>query len=88
MVTVAGVVVFVFGAAVGVLSIWGMIDPEKLIGLVRRVLDRESGIYVAVGSRLLLGVAAVRARFRWVPDLRNLALSDLIARHICPGSAQ
>ena len=59
IVSIAGVVVFVVGAAVSVLCIWGMVVPEKLIRLVRRVLDRKSGIYVAVGSRLLLGGALI-----------------------------
>lgn len=47
------------GAAGSLLSAWGMFAPENLIGRVREVLDRDSGIYIAVGARLLVGVALI-----------------------------
>lgn len=59
MITVARIVVLLMGAAGSLLSAWGMFAPENLIGRVREVLDRDSGIYIAVGARLLVGVALI-----------------------------
>ena len=60
-VSVSQAVVLVFGIVVGVLSIWGIIAPTRLISIVRSVMDRGFGIYAAVIARVLLGVALIIA---------------------------
>lgn len=54
--TASRVVVMIFGIAICALSLWGMYAPLKLVQLVRGVMDRDSGIYAAVGARIVMGL--------------------------------
>ncbi len=54
-------IVGAYGVAIAALSIWGIIVPGRLIGMVTGVMDRPSGMRVAVGARLLLGFALIVA---------------------------
>jgi hypothetical protein len=58
-VAVSRVVVMAFGALVCALSMWGIYAPRDLIGLVKRVMERTSGIYIAIIVRLVLGAALI-----------------------------
>lgn len=53
--------VMLFGAVVLVLSAWGIAAPKRLIDLVRGVMDRDLGIYVAIIARVVLGLALLGA---------------------------
>ena len=54
-------IVGAFGIVIAVLSIWGIVVPERLIGMVTGVMARPSGMRVAVGARFLLGFALLVA---------------------------
>jgi len=56
---VCQVIVIIFGIAVGLLSIWGIIVPNKLIAMVSGVMSKPSGMYAAIVARLILGVALI-----------------------------
>jgi hypothetical protein len=60
-VDIARIVVLVFGILIGALGIWGMIDPRKMIGLVKGVSGQATGIIVAIAGRIILGVALIVA---------------------------
>lgn len=61
IVSVSQVIVVVIGVLVAVLSAWGLGAPDKLIGIVRSVMERPSGMVLAVGVRVILGVALIIA---------------------------
>ena len=54
-------IVLVLGLAVVLLSVWGVIYPERLMKLVTSVLDNKWGIYFGVIVRLVLGAALIIA---------------------------
>lgn len=54
-------IVWLFGVLILVLSLWGIYAPAKLLGMVRGVMDRSTGLYAAVVSRLALGLALILA---------------------------
>ena len=54
-------IVGAFGIVIAVLSIWGMVVPERLIGMVTGVMARPAGMRIAVGARFLLGFALLVA---------------------------
>ena len=43
------------------LSVWGVVVPNRLIALVTGLMNRGSGLYVRIGSRVVLGVALIVA---------------------------
>ena len=43
------------------LSVWGFVVPNRLIALVTDSMNRGSGLYVGIGSRVVLGVALIVA---------------------------
>ena len=49
------------GIVVGVLSVWGLSAPERLRQLVGAVMQRDWGMYFAVGAKLVLGLALILA---------------------------
>lgn len=57
----ARVVVQAFGALIVVASVWGMIWPQGLVRLVRRVASNTAGLGFAVGIRIVLGAALLTA---------------------------
>ncbi len=59
--TISLIVVWLFGALVMLLSLWGMYTPKRLLGMVRGVMDRTTGMYAAVVARLVLGLALILA---------------------------
>jgi hypothetical protein len=86
LVTVSQVVVVIVGVVVGVLAIWGTFAPNKLLSLVKSVMNQDFGIYAAVVIRLLLGaaliIAAAGSRFPvifqalgWIAILAALGLA-------------
>jgi len=54
-------VVLVVGIVVFAMAALGIFVPQKLIGWVKDTLDKDWGIYLAVGVRLLLGAALIIA---------------------------
>ena len=54
-------IVFLLGAIVCVLSVWGIYAPDRLTKLVKGVVDKDWGLYFAVVGRLLLGAALILA---------------------------
>ncbi len=54
-------IVGAFGVVILALSIWGIVVPGRLTGMVRGVMDQPWGMRVAVGARLLLGFALLIA---------------------------
>ena len=61
MATASLIIVLGFGLLICGLSVWGVYAPRKLVALVRRVVDEPSGIYFAVGVRVVMGVALIIA---------------------------
>ena len=53
--TLALNIVLVFGLAITGLCIWGIFDPEKMMGLVLGVWNQPRGMALAIGTRLVLG---------------------------------
>ena len=53
--------VYLFGVAIVALSVWGVVVPNRLIALVTGSMNRGSGLYVGIGSRVVLGVALIVA---------------------------
>lgn len=54
-------IISVFGVLIAGMSIWGLFRPQKVVALVRRVGLHDFGIIVAIGVRLLLGLALIVA---------------------------
>jgi len=59
IVSISHIVVVLVGFAVFLLSAWGIVFPGKLIAMVSGVMDRASGMYAAVGVRIVLGLALI-----------------------------
>ncbi|HUF74194.1 MAG TPA: hypothetical protein VMR74_15025 [Gammaproteobacteria bacterium] len=59
--TFARIVVQAFGVLIVVASLWGLVAPQSLVGLVRRVASNTAGLGFAVGIRILLGAALLTA---------------------------
>ena len=57
----AQLIVVLLGASVGVLSLWGMAAPDKLMRMVRGVMEKRWGMAFAVGVRIVLGVSLLVA---------------------------
>jgi len=55
------IIVLAVGVTVIVLAAWGILAPAKLMTLVMSAMDKDWGIYVAVGVRLALGTALIIA---------------------------
>lgn len=60
------IVVLAFGVAVCLLSVWGIVVPDKMMSFVYGALEKDWGIHLAVFLRLVLGAALVIA----APDSR------------------
>jgi hypothetical protein len=60
-VAVSEFIIVLVGVLAAAMSVWGVFVPNKLIPLVRAVMENGSGVYVAVGVRLLLGLALILA---------------------------
>ena len=53
--------VYLFGVVIVALSVWGFVVPNRLIALVTGSMNRGAGLYVGIGSRVVLGVALIVA---------------------------
>ncbi|MFV1995247.1 MAG: hypothetical protein ACC661_07405 [Verrucomicrobiales bacterium] len=51
----------VLGAAIGLLSLYGFIFPEKLTAWVLSAWDRKGTMTLAIGTRLVMGVLCLMA---------------------------
>jgi hypothetical protein len=56
---ISQIVVFAFGVLVCVLSVWGIIVPDKMMKFVYGAVEKDWGIHLAVVLRLILGAALV-----------------------------
>jgi hypothetical protein len=53
-----------FGALVLALGLVGLVRPQGLVGFVKRAWATRGGLYLAVGLRLVLGIALLLAAAR------------------------
>lgn len=60
-VTISQSVVVLFGAVMIALSVWGLVVPARLMAMVGNVMNQARGMWIAVGARIVLGVALVVA---------------------------
>lgn len=58
---ISQVVVLAFGAIVCAMSLWGLAAPEKMMTFVYGAMEKDWGIHLAVGLRVLLGAALLVA---------------------------
>ena len=61
MVSIASAIVAIFGFLILVASCWGIVTPTRLLGMVEGIMDSGSGMFVAIGVRVILGVALIVA---------------------------
>jgi hypothetical protein len=61
LIEISQTVVLAFGIAVGVLSVWGVLAPDKMMKMVYGVVHQDWGIHFAIVLRLVLGAALVIA---------------------------
>ena len=59
--SIAQSIVFLFGITILLLSLWGILFPDRLIKLVKGVMHEGWGMYIAVLARVLLGVSLIFA---------------------------
>ena len=55
----ARLVLLVLGTVIAALSVWGIYTPRRLVQMVSGVVEADSGIYIAVLTRLVLGASLV-----------------------------
>ena len=53
--------ILILGLLVCIMSIFGLAATDRLLGLVRGVMDRSWGMVLAVGVRLVMGAALIIA---------------------------
>ena len=61
MQTIAQYTVAAFGVVIAGAGLWALVAPKELITLINKLFDGPAGMRVAVGERLLLGVALLMA---------------------------
>jgi len=54
-------VVVLFGAVIVALSLWGLVVPARVLAMVGSVMSMARGMWIAVGARVVLGVALILA---------------------------
>jgi len=59
MVGIAQILVLAIGASLCLLAVWGVVAPAKVIDFTKRTMDADWGIYLAVGSRIVMGLAMI-----------------------------
>ena len=86
LITASQNVVFVFGIAVCVFSVWGLFTPARLCTFAIEIMDKSWGIWAAVFGRLFFGVTLViAAPASQFPHLFNvLGLIAIAAAAIIP----
>ncbi len=55
------VIISVFGVLIAVMSLWGLVQPQAVVRLVRSVATSRFGLAFAVSVRVLLGFALIFA---------------------------
>ena len=58
---IAQILIGILGAVVILMTLWGLLDPPKLLELARRFLHDGAGFWVAVAGRLVFGAALIAA---------------------------
>jgi hypothetical protein len=61
IVPISRIVIVLLGLAVFLLAAWGMIDRKRLMGFVKGIMDRPQGMVIAVGARIVMGLALIMA---------------------------
>ena len=61
MIIIAQVVVALFAIVIVLLSLWGIVFSDRLMGMVRSVMDKSWGMPFAIVVRIILGVALLLA---------------------------
>ena len=61
MLATTQIIVVLFGILIVLLSLWGISSPERLLRMVRRILDKSWGMHLAVVARIILGVSLLIA---------------------------
>ncbi len=59
IVTISQILIFMLSIAICVLSAWGIFAPDRLLNLVKEVMNQGWSIYFAVMVRLLFGLALI-----------------------------
>ena len=59
MVGISQILVLAMGALLCLFAVAGVIAPAKLLDFTKRMMDADWGIYVAVGMRIVMGVAMI-----------------------------
>ncbi len=79
-------VVALFGTAITVLGIFGLVRPGGLIRFVQTSWQSRSGLYLAVGIRVVFGVVllAAASESRFPQAFRILGIISLVAAGVAP----
>ena len=79
-------VVALFGAAIAGLGIFGFVRPKGLVGFVRSVWQSRTGLYSAIGIRVVFGLLllATASESRFPQVFRVLGVISLVAAAISP----
>lgn len=59
MVGISQILVLALGALLCLFAVWGVIAPAKVLDFTKRTMEADWGIYVAVGIRVVMGVAMI-----------------------------
>ena len=60
------IIIAIFGLLIAALSAWGLFSPKRMIDKMLTYWHKPSGIYLAIGFRVVLGVLFILA----APDTR------------------
>ena len=61
IIAVAQSIILIVAVAVCAASAWGIFRADRLTGIVKDIMDKRWGMYIAVGVRVLLGTALIIA---------------------------
>lgn len=61
IVSISRVIVLLFAIIISILSLWGIVAPDRLTKLVKGVIAQHWGMYFAVIVRLVFGAALIFA---------------------------
>ena len=75
-----------FGLLIAGLSVWGFVTPRRMIDYVLTQWNKPSGIYLAVGIRVVLGILFILAApdTRWPIVFEVLGWIMLVAAVLIP----
>jgi hypothetical protein len=80
------VIVAIFGLFIAVFSAWGLVAPKRMVDTVLGYWQQPSGLYLAVGVRVVLGVLFILAapETRWPLFFEILGWLMLVAAALIP----